>query len=55
MPSYSRHDLILVRYPFSDLSSSKVRSAVVVMGVIGQLSPTDAAQFDPSLGYWLGL
>jgi len=30
MPSYSRHNLILVRYPFSDLSSSKIRPAVVV-------------------------
>lgn len=30
MPSYSKHDIILVRYPFSDLSSSKVRSAVAV-------------------------
>ncbi len=30
MPSYSRNDIILVRYPFSDLSSSKVRPAVVV-------------------------
>jgi mRNA interferase MazF len=30
MPSYSNHDVILVRYPFSDLSSSKVRPAVVV-------------------------
>ena len=30
MPSYSSHDVILVRYPFSDLSSSKVRPAVVV-------------------------
>jgi mRNA interferase MazF len=30
MPSYSKHDVILVRYPFSDLSSSKVRLAVVV-------------------------
>jgi transposase len=30
MPSFSRHNLILVRYPFSDLSSSKVRPAVVV-------------------------
>jgi len=32
MPSYSRHSIILVRYPFSDLSSSKVRPAVVVSG-----------------------
>ncbi len=30
MPSYSKLDIILVRYPFSDLSSSKVRPAVVV-------------------------
>jgi mRNA interferase MazF len=30
MPSYAKHDVILVRYPFSDLSSSKVRPAVVV-------------------------
>ena len=36
MPSFSRHNLILVRYPFSDLSSSKVRPAVIVN-----------AEFDP--------
>lgn len=30
MPSCSKHDIILVRYPFSDLSSFKVRPAVVV-------------------------
>jgi mRNA interferase MazF len=30
MPSFSRHNLILVRYPFSDLSNSKVRPAVIV-------------------------
>lgn len=30
MPSHSKHDVILVRYPFSDLSSSKVRPAIVV-------------------------
>jgi mRNA interferase MazF len=30
MPSYSKNDIILVRYPFSDLSSSKIRPAVVV-------------------------
>ncbi|MBP1468432.1 type II toxin-antitoxin system PemK/MazF family toxin [Candidatus Chloroploca sp. M-50] len=32
MPTYSQHNLILVRYPFSDLSSSKVRPAIVVNG-----------------------
>jgi mRNA interferase MazF len=30
MPSYSKNDIILVRYPFSDLFGSKVRPAVVV-------------------------
>lgn len=30
MSSYSKNDIVLVRYPFSDLSSSKVRPAVVV-------------------------
>jgi mRNA interferase MazF len=30
MSSYSKHDVILVRYPFSDLSSAKVRPAIVV-------------------------
>lgn len=30
MPSYSKHDIILIRYPFSDLSNSKVRPAVIV-------------------------
>lgn len=30
MPTYSKHDVILVRYPFSDLSGAKIRPAVVV-------------------------
>ena len=30
MPSYSKNDIILVRYPFSDLSAAKVKPAVVV-------------------------
>jgi mRNA interferase MazF len=30
MSNYSKNDIILVRYPFSDLSSSKVRPAVIV-------------------------
>jgi mRNA interferase MazF len=30
MSSFLRHNVILVRYPFSDLSNSKVRPAVVV-------------------------
>ena len=30
MPSYSRNDILLVRYPFTDLSGVKVRPAVVV-------------------------
>lgn len=30
MPSYSKNDVVLVRYPFSDLSATKVRPAVIV-------------------------
>ncbi len=30
MPSYSKNEVVLVRYPFSDLSSAKVRPAAVV-------------------------
>ena len=30
MPSYSKGSVILVRYPFSDLTHSKVRPAVIV-------------------------
>jgi len=30
MLSYSRRSIVLVRYPFSDLSDTKVRPAVVV-------------------------
>lgn len=30
MPNYSRNDLILIKFPFSDLSSSKVRPAIVI-------------------------
>jgi mRNA interferase MazF len=30
MPNFSKNDIVLVRYPFSDLSDSKVRPAVVV-------------------------
>ena len=30
MPHYSKNDILLVRYPFSDLSTAKVRPAIVV-------------------------
>ena len=30
MPSYSKNDVILVRYPFSALSGAKVRPAIIV-------------------------
>jgi mRNA interferase MazF len=30
MPSYSKNKVVLVRYPFSNLSGSKVRPAIVV-------------------------
>jgi mRNA interferase MazF len=30
MPSFSKNDVVLVRYPFSDLTAAKVRPAIVV-------------------------
>jgi mRNA interferase MazF len=30
MPTYLTHDVVLVRYPFSDVATAKVRPAVVV-------------------------
>src|SRR5713101_5631992 len=30
MSSYSKTDVVLVRYPFSDLSGSKIRPAIVI-------------------------
>ncbi len=30
MPSYSKNDVVLVHYPFSDLSTTKVRPAIIV-------------------------
>ena len=30
MPNYSKHEIVLVGYPFSDLTGTKVRPAVVV-------------------------
>ena len=30
MPSYSKNDVILVRYPFSDLSNAKIRPAIII-------------------------
>ena len=30
MPNFSRHEVILVRYPFTDLSGGKVRPAVII-------------------------
>jgi mRNA interferase MazF len=30
MPSFSKNEVVLVRYPFSDLTAAKVRPAVVV-------------------------
>lgn len=30
MPSFSKNEVILVRYPFSDLTNAKIRPAVVI-------------------------
>ena len=33
MPNFLKNNIILVRYPFSDLSSSKVRPAIIVSAI----------------------
>lgn len=33
MPNYSRNEIVLVRYPFSDLTNFKVRPGVVISGL----------------------
>jgi len=33
MPNYSRHEVVLVHYPFSNLSGVKVRPAVIISPV----------------------
>jgi mRNA interferase MazF len=30
MPNYSQHEVVLVKYPFSDLTNAKIRPAIVV-------------------------
>jgi mRNA interferase MazF len=30
MPSFSKNEVVVVRYPFSDLTAAKVRPAVIV-------------------------
>jgi len=37
MPSFSRNDVVLVRYPFSDASAGKVRPAIIV-GILAPLA-----------------
>ena len=36
MPNYSKPEVVLVRYPFSDLMGAKVRPAVVVSAPVDQ-------------------
>jgi hypothetical protein len=64
IPSYSRHDVVLIRYPFSDLSGGKVRPAIVVNAAhISQdliITPLTSrtenlTQVDDPLRQWLGL
>ncbi len=63
MPSFSRNDVILVAYPFSDRSGVKVRPAVVVSGehrsrdvfVVPLTSKTDRmTEGEFSLADWQG-
>ena len=63
MPSFSKNDVILVAYPFSDRSGVKVRPAVVVSGerrsrdvfAVPRLGTEDAKRIDAALREWLDL
>ena len=59
MPSFSKNEVILVRYPFSDLTAVKrglytVHSSLILKS-IGQLSSRDSQQLERSLREWLEL
>ena len=45
MPSFSKNDVILVGYPFSDLTAAKIRPAIV----------RDQEHVEQALRQWLGL
>lgn len=47
MPNYLRNEVVLVRYPFSDLTNFKVRPGVVINGphTSDDLSKTKSLQF----------
>ena len=65
MPACSRGDVLLVRYPFTDLSQTKVRPAIkrgiytihpdLIIKCVGQLSLQDFERLERSLFGWLGL
>ncbi|MBS1250804.1 MAG: hypothetical protein MAG431_02400 [Chloroflexi bacterium] len=60
MPSYSKNDVFLVRYPFTNVPSVVKRGIYtvhpnLVVKRIGRLSTRDAQQLEQSLREWLGL
>jgi len=54
MHNYSKNEVVLVRYPFTDLSSSKVNSSLIIK-TVGKLSAIDIKRLRKSLQEWLGL
>jgi len=57
MPTFFPSDVVLVRYPFTDLEAFKVRPAVAVseIGNVGTLVPEDFTKVQISLKLWLSL
>ena len=51
MPNYSKSSIVLMRYPFSDLSNAKVRPAVVVSAP----HTSQDVFLEQSLRVWLAL
>ena len=54
MHNYSKNEVVLVRYPFTDLSSSTVNSSLIIK-TVGKLSAIDIKRLRKSLQEWLGL
>jgi hypothetical protein len=61
--SFSRGEVVLLPVPFTDLTSRKVRPAVVIglgshtgdLFVVGALSPKDRSALEQKLRAWLQL
>lgn len=62
MSSYFKYEVILIKYPFTDLTVFKVRPAVIVNSdfisddlFVAKLKARDVEKLENSLRFWLDL